>query len=88
MIEFPPHKCGLFLTHNEHRNYYETVEEFLGSNKLDDEFETPEARQQCIDTDELWELQWYPDTAIGFYRCFAPTLESLMAFVNRGGHKK
>lgn len=27
-MNFPPHKCGLYLTHNEHRDHYKTVAEW------------------------------------------------------------
>jgi hypothetical protein len=76
----PKHKAGLFLTHNEHKDYYETVEQYMesafGIDKKD--FISPEDYQKCIDTDELWELQWYPNTPVGFYVVYGSTLEGVL----------
>ena len=70
----PKHKCGLYLSHNEHRDVYETVEEFYEA----DFFVSPEDMQKCIDTDELWELQWYPETPIGFHKVNGSSLEIVL----------
>lgn len=78
-MKLPAHKCGLFLTHNEHRDYYEDLEKFIYNNRIDDDFASPEAMQRAIDTDECWTLQWYPETPVGFCRVAAPTLEELLA---------
>lgn len=75
----PPHKCGLFLTHNEHRDYYEKLEQFIVDQDLVDDFESPESMQKSIDTDECWVLQWYPNTPVGFNRVAGPTLEGVLA---------
>jgi len=71
----PEHKCGLYLTHNEHRDFYETVEK---SYKADD-FVSPEEWRKAVAEDSVWVLQWYPDTPIGFYRIAASTLEAIEA---------
>jgi len=28
-MKLPEHKCGLYLTHNEHKNVYETAEQAI-----------------------------------------------------------
>jgi hypothetical protein len=74
--DFPPHECGLFLTHNEHRNNYETIEEWAS-----DRFRSwvsPEERAKAIETNEAWELQWYPNTPVGFLVVTGATLESVL----------
>jgi hypothetical protein len=71
----PEHKCGLYLSHNEHRDFYETVEK---SYKAVD-FVSPEEWHKAIAEDSVWVLQWYPDTPIGFYRIAASTLEAIEA---------
>ena len=78
----PKHKCGLFLTHNEHRDYYEKAENYI--REMCEEpaltvWKYDEAKKRSVATDEIWELQWYPDTPIGFYKVAAPTLEELLA---------
>ncbi len=78
-ITFPRHECGLHLTHNQHRDYYQTVEEYL-RDEARISFESGEERALCLELNELWELQWYPDTPIGFYCVGASTLEKCLAF--------
>lgn len=84
-MEFPAHKCGLFLTHNEHRDYYETLEEWIngGLGKQFD-WESDEAKQRAIKTDECWTLQWYPETPVSFHAVAAPTLDECMRLALAG----
>lgn len=78
-MEFPKHKCGLYLTHNQHKDYYENISEYLNNDLFDDEyFVSIEDKKKCIDTNELWELQWYPDTPVGFYKVCGSTLEIVL----------
>lgn len=74
-MKFPEHKCGLYLSHNAHRDVYEIVQDYYEP----DDFISPTDRQKCIDTDDVWELQWYPDTPIGFHRVLGSSLELVMA---------
>ena len=79
-MKLPKHKAGLYITHNQHKDYYETVEqhvlEYISMDK--DDFVSPEDYQKCIDTDELWELQWYPETPVGFHKVCGSTLEVVL----------
>lgn len=79
-MKLPPHKCGLFLTHNEHRDYYEPVTKWIAEHEYD--WPSDEAKARALATDEVWVLQWYPETPIGFNLVAAPTLEELLAFAN------
>lgn len=79
---FPKHTCSLTLTHNQHKSYYETVEKYFENPWLKDIGISPEDRQEMIAKDEIWELQWYPDTPVGFYCVVAPTLEKVLALAN------
>lgn len=80
--DFPAHKCGLFLSHNEHRDYYQSLPAWLEEQFPDgDEAEfwvSPEERAKAIATDECWELHWYPETPIGSHRLLASSLEVLL----------
>ena len=80
-MKLPEHKCGLFLQHNEHRDYYQSAAEWLEEN---DRFiwKDEASKKMAIETDSVWALQWYPDTPIGFYAVAAPTLEELLEFAN------
>jgi len=80
----PAHKCGLYITHNEHRDYYETLTEYLGDRDFMHigYWKDAESRQRALDTNECWQLQWYPDTPIGFHHVFAPTLAEVIELAN------
>jgi hypothetical protein len=71
----PPHKCGLHLSHNEHRDVYETIHDFYDA----DDFISPEEWHEAVAKDSVWVLHWYPETPIGFIRMAASTLEALEA---------
>jgi hypothetical protein len=79
-MNLPNHKCGLYLTHNEHRDSYEKLED-----KLQDEYHkdmSPEDKAECIRTDSLWTLHWYPNTPVSFYVVHGPTLERVLELAN------
>ena len=81
MIDFPAH-LTLTLTHNEHKNYYQTVDESIDKREHGyADWVSPEQRQKAIDTDECWTLQWYPNTPIGFRILSAADLDVLLASV-------
>ena len=71
----PEHKCGLHLSHNEHRDVYETIEEFYDA----EDFASLEEWNKAVAEDSVWVLHWYPDTPIGFNRIAASTLEAIEA---------
>ena len=71
----PEHKCGLHLSHNEHRDVYETVEQFYDA----DDFISTEEWHKAVAEDSVWVLHWYPNTPIGFTRIAASTLEAIEA---------
>lgn len=76
LAALPKHKCGLSITHNEHRNYRETAANWIADNEHCD-WESEEAKQIAIDTDEIWVMHWYPETPVGFFAVAAPTLADL-----------
>jgi len=71
----PAHKCGLYLEHNAHKDVYESVADYYE----EDDFING-SFAQCISADEVWSLQWYPNTPVGFHRICAPTLDSLRLY--------
>jgi hypothetical protein len=77
-MKFPKHKCGLHLTHNAHKDYYEPIAEYVQHDYADC-FKDEEEKKRAVDTDEIWEIQWYPNTPVGFNKVAAPTLEEVLA---------
>jgi len=75
----PEHKCGLYLENNAHKDVYETIEnyyQFLD----DDQWVSSEEKAKAIETDNVWTLQWYPDTPIGFHKIGASSLEAIQQY--------
>ena len=77
-VVLPDHACGLSLTHNQHKNGYSSIENWIESDEAGYDL-TEEEKQECIRTNEIWTLQWYPDTPIGSCDVSAPTLEGLLS---------
>ena len=81
-MNLPSHKAGLYITHNEHKDVYETVKQYTegGHPAYDPEyFVSPEDMQKCIDTDDCWSIQWYPFTPVGFHKVCGSSLEIVLA---------
>ena len=77
----PKHQAGLYLTHNEHKDVYETVKEWIEDAHPaydTDDFISQEDMQKCIDTDDCWSLQWYPHTPISFHKVRGSSLELVL----------
>ncbi len=73
----PAHKGECAIQHNPHTLNYDTVEEYSA---IGGRWPSDEAKQRSIDTNELWELIWYPDTPVGSYAIYAPTLHEALEF--------
>lgn len=90
-VMLPPHKASLTLQHNDHKNYYKTVKDLVEDDEADDpktrfyNFVSPIERQKAIETDELWSLQWYPDTPIGSHIKHAASLPALAQWLQDQG---
>lgn len=75
----PKHKASLHITHNQHKSYYETIEEYLSSRDIsDEEWATPTSKSRAIEGDTLWELQWYEETPIGSYTIYGASLSEVI----------
>ena len=71
-------KCGIHLTVNPHRDYYETVEQHFKSNPINEEDLKDidkDVYEKMKETNTIIELQYYPNTPIGFYKVYHYDLE-------------
>jgi hypothetical protein len=57
--------------------YYDTVEQFVGEFDPHEWASQDDYLKACVE-DELWSLQCYPRTPVGFYTIHAPTFTDLM----------
>lgn len=87
-MNFPAHKAGLIMEHNPHLNVYESASEWIRNQEergCSAEWKCEEAKGRAIATNEIWTLQWYPETPIGFNIVAAPTFEELLDFASAMG---
>lgn len=75
-IIFPKHESGLYLEHNPHKDNYLDALDYL--HELDPDFVVGNAKARCVESDEIWTLQWYPRTPVGFNLVAAPTFEEVL----------
>lgn len=73
-------KCGVFLTVNEHRDYYASAAERLDELAL---LECPPDiieghRERMVETNTVIELQFYPDTPIGSYSMVGADIDAVL----------
>ena len=81
----PKHAAALYLTHNDHKGVYESIEDHYGY--LEDcDWVSPEEKLKAIELDSVWELQWYPDTPIGSYYVAASSLEAIQKHMMENGN--
>ncbi len=75
----PKHAASLTISHNDHLGYYSTVaREIEDDGHGMDAWVSEEEKQRSIDTNEVWLMQWYPDTPVGFYTLAASSLGALL----------
>jgi hypothetical protein len=63
-------KCGVFVSINEHKDYYQKIEKALEELDLDPGELDEETKQEIIKRDNLVVVQVYPITPIGFVRSY------------------
>jgi len=72
-------KCGVYLTVNEHRDVYQSVEERIDEiNCIDENTINDELKKRLIKANCIYELQFYPYTPIGFYVAYGESLEEVL----------
>lgn len=81
MIEFPKH-LTLTLLHDDHKNYYMTVQDAIDDKDYDiKDWISSSQLKKSLENDSVWSLQIYPRTLIGSYRYLAYDLDELLKFV-------
>lgn len=86
MLErLPEYKVSLHITHNQHKSYYESAEKYLHRSDMGwkggfdpDEWISREDFDAAIANDSIWEIQWYPNTPVGFCLVYGSTLDNAL----------
>lgn len=79
-MNLPNHDVSLYLTHNEHKSYYQSISDYILEADGRFCFKDEDSKNRSIANDEIWVLQWYPLTARTFHCVAAPTLEEVLTF--------
>jgi len=80
-VQWPKHEASLTLSHNNHKDYYQTIEEWEGEQQShygNNNWISEDERELAIKTDSLWVLHWYPNTPIGFYEVWGAGVETVL----------
>ena len=79
---FPKH-INMTIEHQPHAAYYESVEDWLAKSKREDHVDVlPEDAAEMLKTGDVWVIQWYPNTPVGFRVVAAATLERALELAN------
>lgn len=78
---YPRHAASLHIEHNPHKAYYSKIEDEEGENGgcFGADWVSLEQRAKAIETDNVWVVQWYPDTPVGSYRRCGADLDVVLA---------
>lgn len=69
----------MHLSHNQHLNYYQSVEECIRDEDCDyTDWVNEEQKQKAIENNDCWTLHWYPNTPNGFITLAAADLDVLL----------
>lgn len=71
-------KCGVHLTVNEHRDYYDSVEQFLADREALVEDTASEIRQKMIEANTVVCIQFYPRTPVCFHVVYHHDLDAAL----------
>lgn len=81
-MKFPKH-ISITIEHNDHAKVYETAEQWISERDENlPTFPSEKEKQLCISQNELWTMQWYPNTPVGFVWIAAASFEALMEFAD------
>jgi|GEM_PF-5818470 len=74
---------NLEITHNQHLDYNQTVTQHIAEMKLwedSPQWRDEKAKEQCIETNELWGIEWQSESSITSFSIYAPTLRDLLNY--------
>ena len=72
-------KCGVYVSVNEHRDCYQTVKQKLDDIDRQDYLVIPKnILDKMIETNIWIEIQYYPETPIGFFKIYHWNLDKAL----------
>ncbi|HWW56373.1 MAG TPA: hypothetical protein VN047_05740 [Sphingopyxis sp.] len=77
---------SLHLSFNDHAaNYLDATKERADGDLPDDEWVSESERDKALGLNQVWTLQWYPNSPVGFCRKRASSLDALLSWVAENG---
>lgn len=80
-MKLPKHYT-ITIEHNPHKSCYNNVQEYIDMWDHFIDCITPEDLKICIQRNELWSVQWYPNTPISFTLILSYSLERCLELCN------
>jgi hypothetical protein len=72
-------KAGVHLTVNQYKDYYQSIEEAIAEARERDAGDiSDDMEYRMIQTGQFWELQFYPNTPVGFYVVYGTSFEEVL----------
>lgn len=81
-MKLPKHH-SLSIEHNPHKSSYQTILQYIETWDHLKDCITPEDLVICIERNELWHFQWYPNTPISFELILSYSFERCLELINQ-----
>lgn len=72
-------KCGVYLEVNAHRDHHQSVIEYVADHTYNHWRECPPIVADACVGDTLFDLQFHPDTPLGFFHIVGSSLDAVLA---------
>ncbi len=91
--DFLPKHVTLHIAHDPHKGVYESVQQYFRSKDEcahgptdgfdESEWISRDDFKEAVAHDSLWEIQWYPNSPVGFCTAYGSTFENAMMCANQ-----
>lgn len=71
---------SIYISYNDHSVNYETARDCYDYEE-NGTWVSQEDKQRALDTNSVWNIQWYPDTPIGSYSVYGSSLTSVLNYI-------
>lgn len=71
-------KCGIYLQINKHKDVYESPEQAIEEFKIWGDEIDKELENRMIEENQIYRLQFYPETPVGFYVVYGTSLDEVV----------
>lgn len=93
LTDFLPRHVSIHIHHDPHKGSYESVQQYLrGKDHVNEgpsdgfdesEWLSRDDFKASVSEDSLWEIQWYPNSPVGFCTVYGSTFENAVICANQ-----